>query len=412
MPLDPYSIREDFPLLKNRKVIYFDNAATSQKPRQVIEAIKNFYEQFNANIHRGLHRLSEEASEAYENAHEVVAKFIGAKSYEEIIFVRNTTEALNIVAYAIGLYDLNEGDEIIVTIMEHHSNLLPWYVIAKLRKAKLKIIGLTSDYKLNYEELENTISEKTRVIAVTHMSNVLGTINDVKRIAKLAHEVGAIIVVDGAQSVPHMPVNVSHLDIDFLAFSGHKMLGPTGIGVLYGRKDFLVDLKPILYGGDMIKAVNFNGKSINIKLNDLPWKFEAGSPNIVGAIGLSEAINYLNKIGMENVRAYEESFTRYMLRRIDEELKDYVNIYGPRDVNEKGGIISFNVMNYHPHVIATMLDKYNIAVRSGFHCAQPLHQYLGITQGSVRASLYIYNVREEIDYFIEVLKKIIKELKE
>ena len=273
------------------------------------------------------------------------------------------------------------------------------------------MVGLIKDFKLNYEELENNLSRRTKVVAVTMMSNVLGTINDVKRIAKLAHEVDAVVVADGAQAVPHMPVNVKNLDIDFLAFSGHKMLGPTGIGVLYGKRELLESLTPHMLGGGIVKSMVFKNGVLSIEFSKSPWKFEAGTPNIAGAVGLAEAIKYLSRLGMENVRAFEEQLTKYIIDKINDELEGYVEVYGTKDVRFRRGIVSFNVKGIHPHVIATMLDRYNIAVRSGYHCAQPLHQYLGITQGSVRASLYVYNTREEVDYFIEFLRRTIKELK-
>ena len=414
MTLDVEKIREDFPILSRKingkRLIYFDNTATSQKPIQVINAIKEFYEKHNANIHRGLHTLSQEASELYEEAHDEVASFIGADGREEIIFVRNTSEALNLLAFTIGLKEVSESDEIIVTIMEHHSNLLPWFTLAKKVKAHLKIVDIKPDYTLNYEMFEELISDKTKIVAITHMSNVLGTINDVKKIARIAHENDALVIIDGAQSVPHLPVNVKELDIDFLAFSGHKMLGPTGIGVLYGRRDLLDAMPPFLLGGDMIRAVHCDiSGTCDVIWNKLPWKFEAGTPNIAGGIGLAEAVRYLRKIGMDNVRRHEEELTRYALRRMKEEFEGIINIYGPSRVEVRGGIISFNVEGLDPHEVALYLDEYGIAVRSGFHCAQPLHEMLGLKNGSTRASFYIYNTKEEIDIFITALREIIGE---
>ena len=403
--LDPYEIRRDFPLLVKRRIVYLDNAATSQKPRQVIEAMAKFYEEKYANIHRGLHVLSREASEAYEEAHEVVAKFIDAKSWREIVFVKNTTEAINLVAYSWGLRELRKGDEVVVTIMEHHSNLLPWVAIAKLKGAKLRIVELGEDYTLNYEQLEESISERTRVVAVTHVSNVLGTLNDVKRIAKLAHEVDAICLVDGAQSVPHMPVNVREIGCDFLAFSGHKMLGPTGIGVLYGREELLSEMEPFLYGGDMVREVRYAGGAVRPSWNELPWKFEAGTPNIVGGVGLAEAVRYLERIGMDEVRRHEVELTRYALKRLRE--LNGVEVYGPSKVEKRGGVIAFNLRGLDPHSVAALLDERGIAVRSGFHCAQPLHEYLGLVEGTVRASFYIYNTREDVDALINALGEIL-----
>ncbi len=411
--LDVEAIRRDFPILNRiingKKLIYFDNTATSQKPIQVINAIRDFYLNNNANIHRGLHTLSQEASELYEEAHDTVAKFIGAKGREELIFVRNASEALNLASMILSKY-IKPDDEIVVSIMEHHSNLLPWIFLAEKTKAKIKIIGIKSDYTLDYDALEKAISEKTRIIAITHMSNVLGTINDVKTIAKIAHNYEAFVVIDGAQSVPHIPVNVRDIGADFLAFSGHKMLGPTGIGALYCREDILKDADPFLLGGDMIKSVSCNiSGECNIVWNDLPWKYEAGTPNIAGGIGFAEAVRYLEKLGMINVKKHEEELLTYALKRINEELSGFIDIYGPSDPGKKGGIISFNAKNYDPHTVALHLDSEGIAIRSGFHCAQPLHEHLGLMEGSARASFYIYNTKEEIDVFVDALKKLIKE---
>ncbi|RLF05210.1 MAG: cysteine desulfurase [Thermoprotei archaeon] len=387
-----------------REIVYLDNAATSQKPEQVIEAMTRFYEENYANIHRGIHVLSREASEAYEEAHEVVAKFINARSWREVIFVRNTTEAINLVAYSWGLRELRKGDEVVVTVMEHHSNLLPWVMIAKMKGAAVRIIELGDDYRLNYEQLEEAVNERTRVVALTHVSNVLGTINDVRRVVRLAHEVGAICLVDGAQSVPHMPVDVREIECDFLAFSGHKMLGPTGIGVLYGREDLLADMEPFLYGGDMVSEVKYVDGAVRPSWNVLPWKFEAGTPNIVGGIGLAEAVRYLEKIGMSEVRRHEVELTRYALKRLEE--LDGVEVYGPSRMEDRGGVIAFNVKGLDPHSVAALLDEKNIAVRSGFHCAQPLHEYLGLTGGTVRASFYIYNTKEDVDALVNALEEI------
>ena len=405
--LNVEEIRKDFPILERKvhgkKLVYFDNAATTQKPRQVIDAIKRFYEYYNANVHRGFHTLSQEASELYEEAHEVLARFINAYSWEEVIFCYNTTDALNIVAYAWGLKNISEGDEIVLTVMDHHSNMLPWRNVATIKGAKIKYVDITDDGYLNYEDLEQKITEKTKVVTFPIMSNVLGTINDVKRIVKLAHEVGAIVVADGAQSVPHMPTNVREMEIDFLAFSGHKMLGPTGTGVLWGRRDTLEEMMPFKVGGDTIKDVTLEG----VVWHDLPWRFEAGTPNIAGGIGLAEAAKYLMKIGMENVRNHEKELVEYTMKRLSEELEEDVIIYGPLDPEHRGGVISFNVLGLHHHTVGKALDLFGIAVRTGMHCAHPLHYRLGL-RGTVRASYYIYNTKEEIDYFIDALQKIIE----
>jgi len=407
--LDPYKIREDFPILKrkinNHYLIYFDNAATSQKPRQVIEAIKSFYENCNANIHRAVHTLSQEATEVYESAHEEVAKFINAKDIAEIVFVRGTTEAINLVAYAWGLRHLKRSDEVLISLMEHHSNIVPWELLSRINGFNIKYAKVKDDGTLDYEDLENKFSSKTKIACLSHVSNVSGVINDVKRIARAAHEHGALILVDGAQSVPHLPVDVKDLDVDFLAFSGHKMLGPTGIGVLYGKKEFLEKMEPFQGGGEMIKEVFFNKgtERCSIVWNDLPWKFEAGTPNICGGVGLMEAVKYLKKIGMESVAKHEVMLTEYAVKRMKECKK--VTLYGPKDLSLKCGIIPFSLEGLSSHDIALFLDNYGIMIRSGFHCAQPLHQVFRLPS-SARASFYIYNTREEIDQFVKVLKEI------
>ncbi len=409
MMLDPYKIREDFPILKrqinNHPLIYFDNAATSQKPKQVIEAIKNFYENHNANVHRAVHTLSQEASELYERAHEKIASFINAEGMEEIIFVRGTTEAINLVAYAWGLRNLKKDDEVIVSLMEHHSNIVPWENLSKVNGFHIKYAEINSDGTLNYENFENLFSPKTRLVCVSHVSNVTGVINDVKRIAKIAHEYNALILVDGAQSVPHLPVDVKELDIDFLAFSGHKMLGPTGIGCLYGKREILEKMEPFHGGGEMIREVSYDpsAKRCSISLNDLPWKFEAGTPNVCGGVGLMEAVEYLESVGMEYVKEHECMLTEYAMKRMQECKK--VKVYGPKEVSVKCGIIPFDVKGLNSHDVALFLDSYGIMVRSGLHCAQPLHQIFKL-KSTARASFYIYNTREEIDKFIQALKEI------
>jgi len=411
--LDIEKLRSDFPILgrkiKGRRLIYFDNAATSQRPIQVINAIRDFYENYNANVHRGIHVLSEEASEMYEEAHDVVAKFIGAKDREEIIFVRNTTEGLNLVAYSYGLRNIRKGDEIVITIMEHHSNMLPWVMLAEKTGARLRIIDINEEnYMLNYDMLPHILSERTRIVAIGHASNVLGTINDLEYICRVAKEYDAVVVIDGAQSVPHIPVDVKRIGCDFMAFSGHKMLGPTGIGVLYVRRDILDLMDPFLRGGGMISSVELDvsGK-YNIVWGEYPWRFEAGTPNIAGAVGLAEAIRYLEKIGMDFVEEIEHELVRYTIRRIREEVGSDVEIYGP-EPRFRVGIVPFNIRGMDPHVVAIYLSEYGICVRSGFHCAQPLHVRLGLRRGTVRASYYFYNTKEEIDYFVHVLGKIIK----
>jgi len=406
---DPYKVREDFPILKrkinNHPLIYFDNAATSQKPRQVIQAIKEYYEQHNANVHRAVHTLSLEATELYEEAHEETAKFIGARSMEEVVFVRGTTEAINLVASPSGLQNLKQGDEVLVTLMEHHSNIVPWEILSKIKGFKVKYLDVNNDGTLNYEAFKEALSPKVKMVCITHVSNVTGVINEVKAFAKLAHENGALTLVDGAQSVPHIPINVKDLDVDFLAFSGHKMLAPTGIGVLYGKKELLKQMEPFHGGGEMIKEVSFNPKTrkCSISWNDLPWKFEAGTPNICGGVGLMAAVKYLKTLGMENVKAHECALTEYAMKRLKECEK--ITVYGPQGSKIKCGIIPFNIEGFNSHDVALLLDSYGIMIRSGFHCAQPLHQRFKLSS-SARASFYIYNTKEEIDRFIEALKEI------
>jgi cysteine desulfurase/selenocysteine lyase len=407
--LDPYKIREDFPILKrkvnNHLLIYLDNGATTQKPKQVLEAIKNFYEKHNANVHRAVHTLSQEASELYENAHEKVANFINAGGMEEVIFVRGTTEAINLVAYSWGLHNLGEEDEVIISLMEHHSNIVPWENLSRMNGFRIKYAGVNEDGTLDYEAFENLFSSRTRLVCVSHVSNVTGVINDIKRIARIAHDNDALLLVDGAQSVPHLPVDVKALDVDFLAFSGHKMLGPTGIGCLYGKQELLDEMEPFHGGGEMIREVSYNLATgrCSISWNDLPWKFEAGTPNVCGGVGLMEAVKYLEGVGMENVKEHECKLTDYAMERMQECEK--VEVYGPRDVSAKCGIVPFNVDGLSSHDVALFLDSYGVMIRSGFHCAQPLHQRFKL-KSTARVSFYIYNTREEIDRFIEVLKEL------
>jgi cysteine desulfurase/selenocysteine lyase len=403
--LDVKKIREDFPILKRKvngkPLIYFDNAATTQKPIQVINSIKEFYENYNANIHRGIYTLAAEATQKYEDAREKVRKFINAKSTKEIIFVRNATEAINLVMYAWGLNSLKKGDEIISTVMEHHSNIVPWQFLRDKVGIKLKFIDINNEGFLKLEELNNLLSKNTKLITITHASNVLGTINPIESVAKVAHDNGCLILVDGAQSVPHMPIDVKKLDCDFLVFSGHKMLGPMGIGILYCKEEILENIQPFLYGGDMIKHVTLE-KSV---WNDLPLKFEAGTSNVEGAIGLSAAIDYLNRVGMENIRKHEIELTGYAISKLSN--FSNLDIYGPKRAEDRGGVIAFNIKNVHSHDVAQILDEDGIAIRSGHHCAIPLHQRLGI-ESSARVSFYLYNTKEEIDAFVESLNKVSK----
>ncbi len=393
-------IREDFPILKRKvngkPLIYLDSAATTQKPRHVIEAEKLFYEKHNANIHRGVHALSEESTEMHENARERIAKFIGAKP-EEIIFTRNATEAINLVLYSWAMQNINKGDKIVTTEMEHHSNFVPWQQLAKEKGARLEFIGVDSNGFLKENDIEKKIPG-SKLVAFTHMSNVMGTITDAEHIIKKARDAGAVALVDAAQSVPHMPLDARKLDADFLAFSGHKMLGPTGIGVLFGKKDLLESMKPFNYGGDMIKEVHKTGTIFN----EPPWKFEAGTPNIAGAVGLGAAVDYLRSLGMEDVRRHEIELTRYALEEM-EKIQD-INIYGPRDAERKGGVAAFNLNGMHSHDVASVLNDDGIAIRSGHHCAMPLLERLGICD-ACRASFYVYTKKEEIDALVEGLQR-------
>jgi cysteine desulfurase/selenocysteine lyase len=372
----------------------------------VIDAITDFYENHNGNVHRAVHTLSLEATDLFEKSREKTAKFINAKNSSEIVFVRGTTEAINLVAYSWGLSNLGKGDEVLVSLMEHHSNIVPWEITAKLKGFTIKYAKVNNDGTLDYDDFESKLSRKTKIACLSHVSNVTGVINDVKRIAKVAHDNGALMLVDGAQSVPHMADDVQDLDMDFLAFSGHKMLGPTGIGVFYGKKELLEKMSPFQGGGEMIKEVAFSQDKgqCSISWNDLPWKFEAGTPNISGAIGLAEAVKYLEALGMDNVLSHEKALTKYAVERMQECSK--VTIYGPSDLSKKCGIIPFSVKGLSSHDVALFFDNYGIMLRSGFHCAQPLHQQVLKLQSSARASFYIYNTQEEIDRFIEVLKEI------
>lgn len=401
--LNVTKIREDFPIL-NRKVrngkqlIYFDNAATTQKPRQVIESIHDYYMNYNANIHRAVHQLAEEATNAYEGARDKVAKFVNA-SREEIIFVRNATEAINLVAYAWGRDNVNKGDKVVITEFEHHSNIVPWQLLTQEKDAKLEYIRINDDGLLMLDDLYNLLEQNSvKLVSVGHMSNVLGTLAPVQDIIKACHEKNASVLVDGAQSVPHMPVDVQKLDCDFMAFSAHKMLGPTGVGVLYAKREYLDKMRPFIAGSDMIKEVH----KYETRWNDLPWKYESGTPNIADVIGYGVAIDYLNRIGMQNIREHEKELTKYALDRITG-VKG-VHVYGTHDVEHRGGVISFNFGDIHPHDLATILDEDGVAIRSGHHCAQVLMERLGVAATS-RASFYIYNTKEEVDVFINSLDR-------
>ncbi len=395
-------IKQLFPILNQdvngHPLVYLDSAATSQKPIQVIDAITNYYRQDNSNVHRGVHTLGTRATDAYEGAREKVRKFINAKSIEEIVYTRGTTTALNLVASSYGNANLKEGDEIIITYMEHHSNLIPWQQVAKNTGATLKYFPLQEDGTLSIDDVRATITPNTKIVAVTMVSNVLGVMNPIKEITKIAHENGAVIVVDGAQGAPHLNIDVQELDCDFLAFSGHKMCGPTGIGVLYGKKQLLENMEPIEFGGEMIDFVGLYESS----WKELPWKFEGGTPIIAGAIGLGAAIDFLQEIGLDNILEHEHKLAAYTLDKMS--AIEGISIYGPKEAEKRAGVVTFNLSDVHPHDVATVLDAEGIAVRAGHHCAQPLMKWLDVS-ATARASFYLYNTEEDIDRLVEGLVK-------
>jgi len=402
-PLDIEAIRKDFPILQReihpgKQLIYLDSAATAQKPTRVIEAMDRYYRWSNANIHRGVHVLAEEATMLYEDARRNVAGFIGARDAREIIFTRNTTEAINLVAYSWGRANLQAGDVIILTEMEHHSNLVPWQMLAQERQVRLEFIPVTDDGLLDMEEYQKLLMLAPKLVAFTQMSNVLGTINPAGEIIRLAHDAGAITLVDGAQSVPHIPVNVVDLDVDFLAFSAHKMCGPMGSGVLYGKTALLEKMPPFLGGGDMIRKVMLRSYAPN----SIPHKFEAGTPAVAEAVGLSAAVDYLKPIGMDAIAAHEHEIVSYALEQLNQ--IPGVRILGP-DADRKGGVVSFTLDIAHPHDVAQILDRHGIAVRAGHHCAMPLHDRYQIP-ATTRASFYIYSTREEVDHLVQGLEQV------
>jgi cysteine desulfurase / selenocysteine lyase len=399
---DPHVVRKDFPILERvidgKPLVYLDNAATTQKPRQVIEAITDYYEHHNANVHRGIHRLAEEATAAFEGARKTVANFLGASSTREIVYTRGTTEAINLVAYAWGRAFLKEGDEIVLTQLEHHSNLIPWQLCAKATGAVLKYIPVHEhDGLLDLGAYDELLTDRTKLVAVSGMSNTLGTIPPVTRIAEAAHAMGALVLVDGAQLVPHAPVDVSSLGADFLAFSGHKMLGPTASGGLWARAELLEAMPPFMGGGEMIRDVQWESAT----WNDLPWKFEAGTMNIAQEIGLAAAIDYLQALGMDAVRAHERELTGYAIERLTEV---GASIIGPTDLDQRGGAVSFTFGEVHPHDLSAVVDAEGVAIRAGHHCTQPLHRRLGLA-ATARASFYVYNTREDVDVLVHALGK-------
>ncbi len=401
--LNARKIRTDFPVLERETragvpLVYLDNAATSQKPGAVIEAMSHYYEHQNANIHRGIHRLAEEATEAYESARQRIAKFINARTWREVIFTRNTTESLNLLARSWGQANLQAGDRVLLTEMEHHSNIVPWQMLAAERGIVLDFVPITADGQLDMVAFGSLLERQPKLVSFTQMSNMLGTITPAQEIARSAKEAGAVVAVDGAQSVPHMPVDVQTMGIDFMAFSAHKMLGPTGIGVFYGREELLQEMPPFLGGGDMIKRVELDGFTIN----DLPYKFEAGTPPIAEGIGFGAAVDYLQSLGMDNVHAYEQRITEYALERLEE--VPGVQVYGP-SYEYKGAVASFTMDGTHPHDVAQILDNEGVAVRAGHHCAMPVHQKYDIL-ATTRASFYVYNTEAEVDRLIESLYKV------
>ncbi|MDI6850681.1 MAG: cysteine desulfurase [bacterium] len=400
--LNAYDIRKDFPILQrkigDKHLVYLDNAATSQRPIQVIKALEEFYILHNANIHRAIHTLSRESTELYEEAHEKARKFINARYFEEIIFTRNTTEAINLVAYSLS-FNLRPGDEVVTTVMEHHSNMVPWQMLRDHFGIELKFAKLDSKGCLDLDHLNSLITDKTKLVAVTHVSNVLGVVNPIEEIVRMAHSRGALCLVDGAQSVPHMPVDVQKMDVDFLAFSSHKMLGPTGIGVLYARKELLEKMEPFLRGGDMISTVTVEKP----EWNKLPWRFEAGTSNFADGYAFGVAIDYLEKIGMEAIFLHEKEIAKHTIDRLVNEVEG-LKILGPTE--NRIGVISFYFEDIPPDLIGLALDEEGIAIRTGCHCAQPLHEHFGIS-GTARASFYLYNTLEEADYFVDKLKEIV-----
>ena len=392
------NIKKDFPLLENENITYLDSGATTQKPIQVIKAIEEFYQKYNENPHRGAYSLSVEATEQYENTRTKIAKFINAKHREEIIFSKNATESLNLIAYSYGLDNLKKDDEVVISIMEHHSNLVPWQKMTKQTGSKLKYMYINENYEITDEEIENKITDKTKIVGITHVSNVLGTINNVKKIIKYAHKKGAIVIVDASQSIPHMKIDVQDLDADFLVFSGHKMLAPLGIGVLYGKKEILNKMTPFLMGGDMIEYVYEQETTFA----PLPNKFEAGTQNVEGVIGLGAAIDYIENLGYDKIQEIEHEVISYARQELSK--LDYLTLYTTPNEENHSSVISFNINGIHPHDVASILDSEGVCVRSGNHCAQPLMRFLGI-DSTCRASFYIYNTKEDVDKLVKALDK-------
>ena len=392
------TIKKDFPLLENENITYLDSGATTQKPIQVIKAVEEFYQKYNANPHRGAYSLSVEATEQYENTRTKIAKFINARHREEIIFSKNATESLNLIAYSYGMDNLKKDDEVVISIMEHHSNLVPWQKVTKKTGSKLNYMYINDEFELTDEEIENKITDKTKIVGITHVSNVLGTINNVKKIIKYAHKKGAIVIVDASQSIPHMKIDVQDLDADFLVFSGHKMCAPLGIGVLYGKKEILNKMSPFLMGGDMIEYVYEQDTTFA----PLPNKFEAGTQNVEGVIGLGSAIDYIENLGYDKIQEIEKEVLSYAREELSK--LDFLDLYITPNENNHSSVISFNIKGIHPHDVASILDSEGVCVRSGNHCAQPLMRFLGI-DSTCRASFYIYNTKEDVDKLVSALNK-------
>ena len=393
--------RDDFPIFKNRDIAYLDSGATAQKPQMVIDAIDNFYDKFNANPHRGAYTLSIEATAMYEDTRAKIAKFINARHAEEIIFSKNASESLNLLAYSYGLDNLKKGDDVVISIMEHHSNLVPWQFVTQKTGSELKYMYINDEFELSKEEIESKITDNTKIVGITHVSNVLGTINNVKEIIKYAHKKGAIVIVDASQSIPHMKIDVQDLDADFLVFSGHKMFAPLGIGVLYGKRELLNKMNPFLMGGDMIEYVHEQKTTFA----PLPNKFEAGTQNVEGVVGLGAAIDYINSIGYDKIQEHDREIVEYAREKLSK--LDYLEIYMTPNAKNHSAVISFNIKGVHPHDVASILDSENVCVRSGNHCAQPLMRFLGI-DSTCRASFYIYNTKEDVDRLVAGIEKAYK----
>ena len=398
MMKDSQTIKKDFPIFANKKISYLDSGATTQKPTQVIDAINEFYKNHNANPHRGAYSLSIEATEIYESTRAKIAKFINAKHPEEIIFSKNASESLNLIAYSYGLDNLKNGDDVVLSIMEHHSNLVPWQYVTKKTGSNLKYMYINNEYEISKEEIESKITENTKIVGITHVSNVLGTINNVKEIIKYAHKKGAIVIVDASQSIPHMKIDVQDLDADFLVFSGHKMLAPLGIGVLYGKREILNQMNPFIMGGDMIEYVYEQETTYA----PLPNKFEAGTQNVEGVIGLGAAIDYIENLGYESIEQIETKLVKYARSELSK--LEFLDIYMTPNESNHSSVISFNIKGVHPHDVASILDSEGVCVRSGNHCAQPLLRYLGF-DSTCRASFYIYNTQEDVDNLVKALIK-------